>query len=176
MSNVRPRGRDSMRIGRHSLRSALKGMPLPSPASFHSWQLSERSALVSLLCSSGSGTRRCVHAGSNGSFHSSGCGYRALGSFPLGQWVGGTSRRLNSRFVVGALRRSAAPGSQFVGAAEYGSRVLSLRCYPAAMRARSECRALQHMVQPPCARPNHSIERTSSGKLRLPPAAAHVKR
>jgi hypothetical protein len=26
------------------------------------------------------------------------------------------------------------------------------------------------------ARPNPSIERTSSGKLRLPPAAAHVER
>jgi hypothetical protein len=79
------------------------------------------------------------------------------------------------QFVVGAPRRSAAPGGQSVGAAGYGSSVFSF-CHEAfaigTRRSRSYRLALPGAGHR--ARPNPSIERTLSG-LR-PPSASHVKR
>jgi hypothetical protein len=60
-----------------------------------------------------------------GSFHPSACG------------VGGGCRLSSSQGVVGASRRSAAPGGQSVGAAEYGGSFLSLRASSAVVMAKS---------------------------------------
>lgn len=86
-------------------------------------------------------------------------------------------------FVVGASRRSAAPGSQAVVAAGYGG-VLSLRFYAVAVWAKSEHRALLTKAACSCARPNPSIEADKQRRVTLvrfgyavPPLfAPHLKR
>jgi hypothetical protein len=97
-----------------------------------------------------------------------------------GRWFHGrlaVARTCSARsqsVVVGAPRRSAAPGSQFMGAAGYGSsgRRLVVRSAPLAAGASGL------IVQPVLwlaipAMPNPSIERTRPGK---PGRASHVKR
>jgi hypothetical protein len=78
------------------------------------------------------------------------------------------------QFVVGASRRSAAPGGQAVGAAGYGSSAFS-SCREARTigNRRSTVYRLQSSGAGQRARPNPSIERTSPGK---PGLASHVKR
>jgi hypothetical protein len=75
--------------------------------------------------------------------------------------------------VVGASRRSAAPGSQFVGAAGYGSVVL-LAVEVGAV-GNTQARPYRPASSVACQRamPNPSIERTRPGK---PGRASHVKR
>jgi hypothetical protein len=75
--------------------------------------------------------------------------------------------------VVGASRRSAAPGGRSVGAAGYGSLVLSRRRVGAIGSKRSGPYRLASSEARHGALPNPSIERTSPGK---PGAASHVKR
>ena len=107
------------------------------------------------------------------SFHPSVCG------------SGGGCYLASSQSVVGASRRSAAPGSQLVGAAEYGSSFLSLRSH-----GRSGGKVVGGFFMfagsGPCQRlmPNPSIERTNNGGSQLraiasaqPPLfASHLKR
>jgi hypothetical protein len=84
------------------------------------------------------------------------------------------ARHAPSQFVVGASRRSAAPGSQFVGAAEYGSFYVSLCRQAGAIGSRwSRPYRLAPSVARHPAMPNPSIERTCPGK---PGQASHVKR
>jgi hypothetical protein len=96
----------------------------------------------------------------------------------LSSWRLAAARHCSARsrsVVVGAPRRSAAPGSQFVGAAEYGSSesCLVVSLAPLAASAPSLIvRPVLRLAIP--AMPNPSIERTSKG-LR-PFAASHVKR
>jgi hypothetical protein len=79
-----------------------------------------------------------------------------------------------SQSVVGAPRRSAAPGSRSLGAAEYGS-LGPKRCREAGVIAGKKCRPyrLASSVAHQSAMPNPSIERTRPGK---PGRASHVKR
>ena len=90
------------------------------------------------------------------------------------------------QFVVGAPRRSAAPGSQSVGAAGYDS-IVRPCCYSSPMLSKGWPHVLQRKAPCPRARPNPSIERTRTGRPRytcssfyvprgLPARAAHVKR
>jgi hypothetical protein len=76
--------------------------------------------------------------------------------------------------VVGASRRSAAPGGRSVGAAGYGSLILSRRRVGAIGGKRSRPYRLASSEARHRALPNPSIERTAQG-LR-PRAASHVKR
>ena len=93
---------------------------------------------------------------------------------------------LSSQSVVGAPRHSAAPGSQFMGAAGYGS-ILNPCCYSSPMLSKVKHHVFQRKAPCPRARPNPSIERTRTGRPRytcssfsvprgLPARAAHVKR
>jgi hypothetical protein len=79
-----------------------------------------------------------------------------------------------SQFVVGASRRSAAPGSRFWGAARGGAELAHLP--RPELRSTTHSRAARPVssVVLGSAPPNYSIERTSQG-LR-PCAASHVKR
>ena len=72
---------------------------------------------------------------------------------------------LEHQVVVSALRSTAAPGPQAFEGASYRSRQAAL-CGVAA----------KNSVAPETARPNPSIEGTSTSKLRLLAAAPHVKR
>ena len=74
-------------------------------------------------------------------------------------------RVLQCQVFASALRSTAAPGSQVCEGASYRSRRAAL-CGVAA----------KNSVAPETARPNPSIEGTSNSKLRLLPAAPHVKR
>jgi hypothetical protein len=83
-------------------------------------------------------------------------------------------RHAPSQFVVATSRRSAAPGSQFGGAAGYGSSGFRLVVRQAPLAASAPgliVRPVLWLAIP--AMPNPSIERTSPGK---PGAASHVKR
>jgi hypothetical protein len=83
-------------------------------------------------------------------------------------------RHAPSRFVVGASRRSAAPGSQFGGAAGYGSAgVARLRRPELRSTMLSRVSRQASSVAFVGAMPNPSIERTRPGK---PGRASHVKR
>ena len=117
---------------------------------------------------------------------SSRCGFRTEGGYFFCQSVVRASRGLNGQFVVGAPRHSAAPGSQSIGAAGYGS-ILSPCCYSSPMLSKAQLREFQCMTPCPRARPNPSIERTRTGRPRYtassfsvprgpPVRAAHVKR
>ena len=114
------------------------------------------------------------------------CRSRAEGGYFFCQSVVRASRGLNGQFVVGAPRHSAAPGSQSIGAAGYGS-ILSSCCYSSPMLSKAQLHELQLKASCPRARPNPSIERTRTGRPRytassfyvprgLPVRAAHVKR
>ena len=114
------------------------------------------------------------------------CRSQAEGGYLLCQLVVRASRGLNSQFVVGAPRRSAAPGSQSVSAAGYGS-IVRPCCYSSPMLSKGWPHVLQRKAPCPRARPNPSIERTRTGRPRytcssfyvprgLPARAAHVKR
>jgi len=74
-------------------------------------------------------------------------------------------RVLQHQVVASALRGTAAPGPQAFEGASYRSRQAAL-CGVAA----------KNSVAPETARPNPSIEGTSTSKLRLLAAAPHVKR
>jgi hypothetical protein len=95
----------------------------------------------------------------------------------LGSWrlaVTSTSSARSQTVVVGAPRRSAAPGSQFVGAAGYGS-----SGFCSVVRSAPLAASVPGLIVRPVLRlaipamPNPSIERTSPGK---PGLASHVKR
>jgi hypothetical protein len=95
----------------------------------------------------------------------------------LGSWRLVVARPCSARsqsVVVGASRRSAAPGSQFMGAAGYGSSEFCsvVRSAPLAPSAPGFIvRPVLWLAIP--AMPNYSIERTRPGK---PGRASHVKR
>jgi hypothetical protein len=97
-----------------------------------------------------------------GSFHPSVCG------------VGGGCCSASNQSVVGASRRSAAPGGQSVGAAAYGGSFLSLRACSAVVVAKSRG-VFTFAGSGPCQRvmPNPSINRTCPGK---PGHAGYLKR
>ena len=107
------------------------------------------------------------------SFHPSVCG------------AGGGCYLASSQGVVGASRRSAAPGSQFVGAAEDGSSFLSLRSH-GRRGGKVAGGFFVFAGSGPCQRvmPNPSIERTNNGGSQMrafanaqPPLfASHLKR
>ena len=128
-------------------------------------------------------TRRLIHRSDS---LSSRCRPRAEGGHLLCQLVVCASRGLNSQLVVGAPRHSAAPGSQSVGAAGYGS-IVRPCCYSSPMLSKFQLHVFRREASCPRARPNPSIERTRTGRalqalisfwaLRaLPARAAHVKR
>jgi hypothetical protein len=83
-------------------------------------------------------------------------------------------RHAPSQFLVGASRRSAAPGSQYGGAAGYSSAGVARLLRPA-LRSTRLSRASRQASSVACgsAMPNPSIERTRPGK---PGRASHVKR
>jgi hypothetical protein len=87
-----------------------------------------------------------------GSFHPSVCG------------AGGRCCSASNQPVVGASRRSAAPSSQSVGAAEYDGSFLSLRARSAVEVAKSGG-VFAFRGSGPCQRvmPNPSINRTANG-------------
>jgi hypothetical protein len=95
----------------------------------------------------------------------------------LGSWRLAVARACSARsqsVVVGAPRRSAAPGSQFMGAAGYGSSGFRLVVRSAPLAAGDPgfiVRPVLRLAIP--AMPNPSIERTRPGK---PGRASHVKR
>ena len=118
---------------------------------------------------------------------SSRCRSRTEGGHLLCQLIVRASRGLNSQLVVGAPRRSAAPGSQLVGAAGCGSILPNPCCYSSPMLSKFQLHASQCKALCLRARPNPSIERTHTGRPRytassfyvprgLPVRAAHVKR
>jgi hypothetical protein len=83
-------------------------------------------------------------------------------------------RHAPGQFMVGASRRSAAPGSQYGGAAEYGSAGLArLRDLEVRSAKLAPPYHLGNTEAAPRVMPNYSIERTSPGK---PGLASHVKR
>jgi hypothetical protein len=83
-------------------------------------------------------------------------------------------RHAPGRFMVGASRRSAAPGSQYRGTAEYGSAGLAcLRGLEVRSAKLAPPYHLGNTETGPRAMPNYSIERTRPGK---PGRASHVKR
>jgi hypothetical protein len=83
-------------------------------------------------------------------------------------------RHAPSQFVVGASRHSAAPGSQYWSAAEYGSAGVARLSRPE-LRSTMLSRVLRQASSVACGSvmPNPSIERTRPGK---PGRASHVKR
>ena len=126
------------------------------------------------------------HLARRSTSQSSRCRFQAEGGYALCQLVVRASRGLTGQFVVGAPRRSAAPGSQSVGAAGYGS-IVSVCCYSSPMLSKARFPAYQCKAACPRVRPNPSIERTCTGRPRyarssfsasrgLPVRAAHVKR
>jgi hypothetical protein len=160
----------------HSLRSASNEMHSPFSASsgqstkyLARFSRHRRSAAMAIT--------RCYasHSWSHvvGSFHPSACG------------VSGGCRLSSSQGVVGASRRSAAPGGQSVGAAEYGCSFLSLRASSAVVVAKSGG-VFAFAGSGPCQRvmPNPSIERTNNGgsgftafaSAQPPLFASHLKR
>jgi len=165
-----------MLSGLHCLRSASNEMPSPFSASsgqstkylarFSRQRRSAAKALTRCYAS-----RPWSHVA--GSFHPSACG------------VGGGCCLASSQGVVGASRRSAAPGGQSVSAAEYGGSFLSLRASGAVAVAKSGG-VFAFAGSGPCQRvmPNPSIERTNNGGSQLrafanvqPPLfASHLKR
>jgi hypothetical protein len=151
-----------MCFGLHSLRSASNEMQSSCSASFHSGE-----------SSSATRPRRVSQPNFSGTFRSPSCEFGAKATFLWGQSVARASRPLVSQNRVGAPRRSAAPGSQLIGAAVYGSDFPSLRCYAPFIVVEVSFRASNHKAACLCARPNPSIERTSPGK---PGAASHLKR
>jgi hypothetical protein len=95
----------------------------------------------------------------------------------LGSWRLVVARAWPARsqsVVVGAPRRSAAPGSQFVGAAGYGSSEFCLVVRSAPLAAGDPGFIVQPVLRLAIpAMPNPSMERTRPGK---PGRASHVKR
>jgi hypothetical protein len=83
-------------------------------------------------------------------------------------------RHAPSQFAVGASRRSAAPGSQYWGAAGYGSAGVTCLLRPE-LRSTMLSRGSRQARSVACrsVMPNPSIERTRPGK---PGRASHVKR
>ena len=178
MSNVRPR----MKTAIHCALSLCIVPPVP-PTRVASRCLPARNPRR--LCPAASSnsrklTRRLIRRSDS---LSSRCRSRTEGGQPLSQLVVRTSRGLNSQFVVGAPRRSAAPGSQSVGAAGYGS-IVRPCCYSSPMLSKVQLRAHQRKASCLGARPNPSVERTANGGLHLfaperpvqPLSAAHLKR
>jgi hypothetical protein len=154
-----------MLSGLHSLRLASNEMPSPFSASsgqstkyLAPFSRHRRSAAMALIRCYAS--RLWSHV--VGSFHPSACG------------VSGGCRLSSSQGVVGASRRSAAPGGQSVGAAEYGCSFLSLLAHTSVVLAKSGG-VFAFAGSGPCQRvmPNPSIERTCPGK---PGHASHLKR
>jgi hypothetical protein len=117
-----------MLSGLHSLRSASNEMlSIFSASSVQSTKYMARfsshqrsAAMVLTRCHA---SRSWSHA--VGSFHPSACG------------VGGGCCLSSNQSVVGASRRSAAPGGQSIGAAEYGCSFLSLRARTSVVLAKS---------------------------------------
>ena len=114
------------------------------------------------------------------------CRFRAEGGYALCRLAVRASHGSNGQFIVGAPRHSAAPGSQSIDAAGYGS-ILSLCCYSSPVASKVQLHAFQSKASCPRVRPNPSIERTRTGRPRntcssfsaprgLPARAAHVKR
>jgi hypothetical protein len=144
-----------MLSGRHSLRSASNEMPSHFSAfsgrstkylpRFSRYRRSGAMALTRCYAS-----RPWSHV--VGSFHPLVCG------------VSGRCYSASSQGVVGASRRSAAPGCQSVGAAEYGRSFLSLRASGAVVVAKSGG-VFAFAGSGPCQRvmPNPSINRTANG-------------
>ena len=167
-----------------SLRSAPNEMHSPFSASFHLGEPMKSMARRSPLSSSGANARRLCQPRSSRSFHASPGRIQRLRGFLSGQSVVRTSRGLNSQLVKGASRHRAAPGSQFSGAAEYGSSVLSLRSCTEVEVAEFTFVSCSGIV--PCSRatPNPSIKRTNNGgpcllasATAVPPLfAAYLKR
>jgi hypothetical protein len=155
-----------MLSGLHSLRSASNEMPSPFFASsgqstkyLARFSRQRRSAAMALTrCNASRPWSHVV-----GSFHPSACG------------VGGGCCLSPSQGVVGASRRSAAPGGQSVGAAEYGGSVLSLRASSAVVVAKSGG-VFALAGSGPCQRvmPNPSINRTANGGSHLLASATTV--
>jgi hypothetical protein len=165
-----------MLSGLYSLRSASNEMPSPFSASSgqstkYLARLSRhrRSATMALTRCYASRPWSLVV----GSFHPSVCG------------AGGGCCSASNQSVVGASRRSAAPGGQSFGAAEYGCSFLSLRASSSVAVAKSGG-IFAFAGSGPCQRvmPNPSIERTNNGGSSLrafasaqPPLfASHLKR
>jgi hypothetical protein len=149
----------------HSLRSASNEMHLLSASSAESTKYfarvsrhhrsAARNGAHSLLRFT-----TCSHVA--GSFHPSVC--RA----------GGGCGSASNQVVVGASRRSAAPGGQSIGAAGYGCSSLSLRASTVVVVAKSGG-FFVFTGSGPCQRvmPNPSINRTCPGK---PGHAVYLKR
>ena len=149
MSNVRPR----MKTANHCALS-LRTVP-PEP-----------STRVALKCSPAKSQMRLYPAASSHSSKStrrpsrrsaslaSRCGLRAEGGSVFSQLLVRASRGLNGQFVVGASRRSAAPGRQLVGAAGYGSILPSPSRYSWPMLSKVQLHVVQRKVSCPGARPN----------------------
>ena len=182
MSHVRPR----MRTAIHCALSLCMDAP-GSPTLFASRCLPARSPRRLYPAASSNSrklTRRLIRRSDSLSPRcrsQTECGYHLLC-----QLVVRASRGLNSQFVVGAPRRSAAPGSQSVGAAGYGS-IVRPCCYSSPMLSKIQFQASQRKASCSSARPNPSIERTRTGRPRytassfsiprgLPVRAAHVTR
>jgi hypothetical protein len=144
-----------MLSGIHSLRSASNEMPSPFSASSgqstkYLARFSRHRRLAAMALTRCYASRPWSHV--VGSFHPSVCG------------VGAGCCLSSSQVVVGAPRRSAAPGGQSVGAAEYGGSFLSLRACSAVVVAKS--RGVFALAgSGPCQRvmPNPSINRTANG-------------
>ena len=118
-----------MLSGRHSLRSAWNEMPSPFSASSgqstkYLVRFSRPRRSVAMALTHCYASRPWSHV--VGSFHPSVCG------------AGGDCCLASNQEVVSASRRSAAPGGQSVGAAEYGSSFLSLRARTTGVLAKSE--------------------------------------
>ena len=144
MSNVRPHVGVAMLVSLHSLRCAPLSLRSAPSCSL------PLSALRFFVCrhSVWAAPRRrlaTVHAQSESARLSS---------------ASRASKMALSQSVVGAPRRSAAPGIQSVGAAEYGSSQHVFHCYPVVMASRFIAVTFAHKVARRCVRPNHSIERT----------------
>ena len=178
MSNVRPHMKTAVRFPL-SLRSS-SALSI-NTRRFEVFASKEPNALASGYSThSREPTRYLTHRSAS---LSSRCGFRTEGAYVFSQSVVRASRGLSGQFVVGAPRHSAAPGSQSVGAAGYGS-IVSVCCYSSPMLSKLQPHATQRKASCPRARPNPSVERTANGGLHLfaperavpPLSAAHLKR
>ena len=178
---IRPRMKTTVRSA-PNLRTAPPG---PSTRAASMWLPAWNQSACASRCfiPLGQATRQLTRRPT--SLHSR-CGFRGEGGCVLSQLVVRALRGLNSQLVVGAARRSAAPGGQSIGAAGYGS-ILFHCCYSSPMLSKVQHHVFQRKASCPRARPNPSIERTRTGRPRyacssfyvprgLPVRAAHVKR
>ena len=164
ISNVGHHGKFEMFSLRLSLRSKLKCEPVCAASKHGLPRANAFAGNASLLAWHRSFALRNAPPGQAGALRLASAVHRSLA----------TSR--SSGFcmsVVGAPRRSAAPGSQSVGAAGYGSSVLPLGEAGAVGSKRPRPYRLAPSVACHRAMPNPSIERTCPGK---PGHASHVKR